>query len=234
MINRRSSRKVALLLSAIMTPALLLGSVLFCVAAEPATATAKTTAIQQLAVMPFITVDSGTRKAKELTMTLDCELRGLCDFNSDILTHPEQQLTEQLAEALHEHYTNALLPQGQVTQDYLQLSKDPDETPRDLAVRFGQQLEADHVMVGLIWHYRQRVGGAWSADSPASVAFSLFMVDVANKKLVWEGQFDKTQQALSDNLFDAALFFTSGIKWLSVEELSEYGIEKTLEKLPRH
>lgn len=212
---------------------LLVGFLSVPAAAQPS-AEAATAEIRQLAVMPFISVDSGSRQAKELTMTLDCELQGLCDIDRDILTHQERHMTEQLHEALIEHYADAVLPQSEITKRYLRLTKQPKETPRELAVRFGQQIEADHVMVGLLWHYRQRIGGAWSADSPAAVAFSLFLVDVANQKLIWEGQFDKTQQALSDNLLDASLFFTSGVKWLTVEELASYGLEKTLEKLPRH
>lgn len=231
MNNGRGLRK-RIALRIITTVSLLLCLAPFCLAAESATAAIQASEIQQLAVMPFITVSDSAQHNKELNKTLDCQLVGLCYLDRDVLTQSEETLTGQLSEELVNYYADALLPQPLVTEHYLQQAKDPQETPRELAIRLGQDLAADHVMVGLIWQYRQRVGGALSADSPASVAFSLFLVDVANKNLVWEGQFEKTQRALSDNLFDAALFFTSGVKWLSAEELSQYGMEQTLESLP--
>ncbi|MBU0681636.1 MAG: hypothetical protein KKD73_09460 [Proteobacteria bacterium] len=85
--------------------------------------------------------------------------------------------------------------------------------------------------MGLVWRYQERVGSAMGATEPASVAFSLFMVEVSTRKLVWQGSFDKTQTSLSENLFDTPMFLKKGMKWLTVEELSSYGIEKILDKL---
>ena len=227
-MNQLHPPKIALsLLSTIM---------LFCLVSCATTAqhnnsAAQITEIKQLAVMPFITVGGSAIHAKELDKTLDCELSGLCYIDSDVLSLAEKTLTRQLADELAERVSN-VLPQQTVTDHYLRLPKEQHKTPRKLVLQMGHDLEADHVIVGLVSRYQERLGGALTADTPASVAFRLYLVDVVNQKLVWEGHFGKTQQGLSANLLEAGLFFNYGFKWLRVDELSEYGMEKILEDFP--
>lgn len=195
--------------------------------------TAEASEINQLLMMPVITAEGGARQIKELNETLDCELSGLCLINQERLTHAEQVLTQLLMQELADHYGDKVLPQKQVNEHYLAMMKTEQETPRDVAVRMGHDLGADHVMVGLNWRFQQREGGALTADSPASVAFSVFLVNVASKELVWAGHFDKTQEALSDNLLSASLFFKTGVKWLTAEELAEFGAGKAFKNVPQ-
>jgi hypothetical protein len=86
-------------------------------------------------------------------------------------------------------------------------------------------------MAGTVRRYRERKGTAYGADLPASVAFSLYLLDVASGETVWSASFDKTQQSLSENLLDAAGFFKHGAKWLTAEELTRWGAEDTAVKL---
>lgn len=195
--------------------------------------TAAASEIKQILMMPVITAEAGARQTKILNETLDCELKGLCLLNQDRLTHAEQVLTQKLMQGLVEHYDNKVLPQPPVTSHYLAMQKSQHETPREIAVRLGDELGADHVMVGLNWRFKQREGGPLTADSPASVAFSVFLVNVASKELVWAGHFDRTQEALSDNLRSVRLFFKTGIKWLTAEELAEFGVDKVLKDVPK-
>lgn len=195
--------------------------------------TAEASEINQILMMPVITAEGGARQIKELNETLDCELSGLCLINQERLTHAEKVLTQVLMQGLAEHYGDKVQPQTQVTEHYLAMMKEQHETPRDVAVRMGHDLGADHVMVGLNWRFMQREGGALTADSPASVAFSVYLVNVASKELVWAGHFDKTQEALSDNLLSASLFFKTGVKWLTAEELAEFGAGKALKNVPQ-
>jgi len=187
--------------------------------------------IHKLAIAPFISVSNSAKQAQTLSDTLDCALSGLCYRNQETLAPEERILTGLLRQGVAEYYGEALIPQPEVNQHFLTMLKADKDTPRDIAVRLGQDLGVDHVMIGILWRYEQRVGSPLSAERPASVSFNLFLLDVANKKLVWQSSFDKTQKALSDNLFEAQLFFKSGIKWLSAEELAEFGIKKTLRTL---
>ncbi|MEA3464536.1 MAG: hypothetical protein U9R29_00715 [Thermodesulfobacteriota bacterium] len=218
------------------TSLIMLATLLFCLTSCATTPqnnslTSEITEIKQLAVMPFITVSGSARHAKELDKTLDCELSGLCYIDREVLSLAEKTLTRQLSEALAERINN-MLSQQIVTDYYLRLPKEQHETPRKLVLQMGHDLEADHVVVGLVSRYQNRIGGALTADTPASITFRLYLVDVVNQKLVWEGHFDKTQQGLSANLLEAGLFFNYGFKWLRIDELSEHGMEKILEDFP--
>jgi hypothetical protein len=85
--------------------------------------------------------------------------------------------------------------------------------------------------VGLLNRYQERGGSSRTVASPASVAFSVFLVNAQTGKLVWESSYSKTQTSLSDNLFDAPMFFKQGMKWLTAEELARYGAQKGLQEL---
>jgi hypothetical protein len=110
--------------------------------------------------------------------------------------------------------------------DHLPQNRQVD-TPRQLAQRFGQAAGADHVLLGSVWRYQDRTPG-----SGASVAFAVYLLQVDNGRRVWRGRFDKTQQALTDDLQDAGLFFKGGARWLSAEELARYGIAQVMQDFP--
>jgi hypothetical protein len=45
---------------------------------------------------------------------------------------------------------------------------------------------------------------------------------------VWQATFDKTQQALSDNILNAKEFFSMGARWLTADELARFGLKQVL------
>lgn len=207
------------------------GSASRCLGAE-AQATTVPVEVQQLAVMPFLIGSTeAQQKEKKLEKNLDCQLRGLCALEGDLFPEAEETMTKLVQAEMRRKFGDKIMPLARVRSDYSTIQKNPTDTPREIAVRLGQSLGVDHVLLGLVWRYQERVGSALGASEPASVAFSLFMVNVATQKLVWEGSFDKTQTGLSENLFDTPMFLKKGLKWLTAEELSSYGIQKILTKL---
>ncbi len=200
--------------------------------AAEAQATPVAIKMQQLALMPFLLGSTeALKKEKKLEKNLDCQLQGLCGLEEDVFSGAEEPLTSLAQSELRRKFGDKVMPKGHVREAYDALKKDAIETPRDLALRLGQSLGVDHVLVGVVWRYQERVGGAMGASEPASVAFSLFMVNTASQKLVWKGSFDKTQTSLSENLLDAPMFLKKGMKWLSAEELSSYGVQKVFKNL---
>ena len=190
------------------------------------------TAITKLAVMPLIYADYSARQGKEVQQVLDCQLSSMCNFDQTPLSHAEQMMTTQLSEHLADYFGDALVPQAAANRHFVTMRPGKEETTRELGIRMGKELGANHVMIGLIWRFQQRDGGPLSSDSPASVAFNLYLIEVASGKLLWQGQADRTQEALSDNLFNASMLFHYGMKWLTAEELSDYCIQKALTTLP--
>jgi hypothetical protein len=71
-----------------------------------------------------------------------------------------------------------------------------------------------------------------ASDTPATVAFVLYLVNVETGKKVWKRAFDKSQKALTDNVLEAKDFLKQGGKWLTAEELARFGLKKVLADFP--
>jgi TolB-like protein len=97
----------------------------------------------------------------------------------------------------------------------------------------GRKLDADAVLVGFVYRFRERVGNGFSAESPASVAFDLHLIRVIDGRTVWSGNFDETQQTLGQNLFQLGTFLTRGGRWITAEDMATDGLDKILSKFPK-
>lgn len=101
---------------------------------------------------------------------------------------------------------------------------------QERAVQLGKAVGADGVLFGRVDRFEQRVGTAYGASQGASVKFSIGLVSVATGELVWEGEFEETQEALATNFFDWWMFWDAGPRWLSASELAGLGVDKLLEE----
>lgn len=99
--------------------------------------------------------------------------------------------------------------------------------------RVGEMAYADAVMTGTVLRFRERVGEEWGAKSPASVAFTLELVDVRRGDIVWSARFDETQKSLSENLMGVFQIGERGLRWLTAEELSSEGVKQAVAQLHR-
>lgn len=96
----------------------------------------------------------------------------------------------------------------------------------------GQELEADGVVIGHVYRFRERKGVAYTVEQPASVTFDLHLIRVSDGVIVWRGQFDKTQSSLMENLLLIGSFFREKGRWVTAEELAEEGMEQVLQTFP--
>jgi hypothetical protein len=99
--------------------------------------------------------------------------------------------------------------------------------------KIGQSLSADAFLAGYIYRWRERKGVEYGVEVPASVAFDLYLVRVADKTVLWRQGFDKTQQSLAENLFDLRTFLKARGRWVSAYELAELGLDSIVEELPK-
>lgn len=134
------------------------------------------------------------------------------------------------------HLYNAMigLPQWQIVSDREVKEVEtmvPKGSPESRARHLGQLVYADAVISGRIVRFRERVGEAMGAKSPASVAFVLELFDVKRGESVWKARFDETQQPLTENLLSLGTFSSRGLRWLTAEELSQEGVKKAIEEL---
>ncbi len=102
----------------------------------------------------------------------------------------------------------------------------------ELARSVAAELGADAVIFGTVYRFQDRVGPRYAASQPASVSFDLGLYLVATDDVVWRGQFDETQEALSSNLLNFWMFWRAGPHWFSSRELARLGVESLLERVP--
>lgn len=103
--------------------------------------------------------------------------------------------------------------------------------PLYLAREAGQQLHFDAVLITEVERYQTRTGSAYIVDNPASVAFTLKLLAIANSRVIWSADFDQTQQPLFENILSSRST-GSGFRWLTAAELAEAGLTKKLKTCP--
>jgi len=110
---------------------------------------------------------------------------------------------------------------------------DPLRTPTvQLLRKAGRELEADGVVVGYIYRFREREGVPYSVKRPASVAFEIHLVRVSDGALVWRGVFDKTQTSLTEDLLQISWFFRERGRWVTATAFADEGMEELLKTFP--
>jgi PBP1b-binding outer membrane lipoprotein LpoB len=99
------------------------------------------------------------------------------------------------------------------------------------AIELGHKLLADAILYGQIENYRERVGSDYAAASPASVAFTLYLVDIKSGEVIWNAHFSKSQKALTENVFDVVAFVQNSGRWVRAHEIAAEGVDQTVEDL---
>lgn len=97
----------------------------------------------------------------------------------------------------------------------------------------GRQNHTDVVLVGFVYRFKERVGKGYGVETPASVAFDIHLIRVADKRTIWSAHFNETQKSLGDNLFRLGSFLSRGGRWLTAEELATSGLEEIFKKFPK-
>ncbi len=134
-------------------------------------------------------------------------------------------LDQELKEALQVSNNVRFLSQRQLTS----LLPETDTAQAALLGSIRSELKCNAVLVTSLSRYVQRVGGDYGVDSPASVAFSMKLLDTANSSVIWSATFDETQQSFMSNVMSAHKY---GLKWLTVDELASLGISQIVKQSP--
>lgn len=183
-----------------------------------------------VALMPFIRGQNPENPEE----TLSCPFGRFCYDEGDLTSDADKILTRMVQKRLLKRLESRVVPLHQVREAdaVFKFGAVEKQTPLEAAPRFGRNLDVDYVLVGNVWRYRERIGGPYGVDQPASVAFGLYLVSVEDARSVWEAQFSETQQPLSENLFRAPEFIGRGAKWLTAKELAGHGLDDIMADFP--
>lgn len=141
-------------------------------------------------------------------------------------------LTGVVHEEMNSKYGNKIAPLLDGIIVYDRIKKGNEDTIRNLAKKAGELLKVNRVVVGYVWSYKRRVGSSMAASSPASVGFTICLIDVSNGETLWKGSYEESQKSLSDDILKIKGFFERGAKWLMVEDLARYGVKEVIKKFP--
>ena len=184
---------------------------------------------EKIAVMPFLRGRFGT----DLSAVLNCPLCQLSFDEESLAPGCDKTLTLYVQEALERRHEEMIVPLPRGTSAYSQIPvDDKKDTPLSMAKKLGKKLEADYVLVGTVWRYLDRKGGPAAVETPASVGFALYLIEVSTGILLWNDSFSETQRSLSENILGAKDFFEMGAKWLTADELALYGVKELIRKFP--
>ncbi len=118
------------------------------------------------------------------------------------------------------------------TRQFMSLIPEQSAEQLDLLKKIGSELKCNAVLTTTLQTYRQRVGGSYGAESPASVAFFFRMLDTRDGKVLWTSTFKETQQTVMSNILAVGTGESRGLKWLTVEELTTLGISEQIKACP--
>jgi len=112
------------------------------------------------------------------------------------------------------------------------LEKDGTEDALSTARKAANFLSCNGILQVTLHRYRQRVGGKYTASTPASVAFSYRLIDVNSTTVLCSGRFDETQQSVMANLYTFNSARKRGFTWITAEELAREGIQEKFRECP--
>jgi len=187
--------------------------------------------VETILVMPF----QNLYKVYGVKVHIDC---AFCNRR-----HVVAEMPEGTAEFMTDHLKNLLMNDKayrfvfpeQTDDSVINLPADKNGVVRmnQLVATVGDTDTVDAILVGYIFHFRERVGTRYSVESPASAAFSLFLTRISDGKIVWCGVFEETQQALSENLLKLGAFIKRKARWVTVRKLAADGLENMMLTFPK-
>ncbi|MDZ7579670.1 MAG: hypothetical protein U5R30_03355 [Deltaproteobacteria bacterium] len=189
------------------------------------------TIIEKVVILPYENVaahhgpDTGVRSP----------ISGRVFVTGPVADRADQFLTGQLVSHAQRDTALNILPARDAAAilEALADGEGRDWSRLELLSQTGQRLGADAIMIGHVYRFRERVGGGLSAESPASVAFDIYLIDCRQESIVWSAFYDYTQQALSENLAGLENFFRRGGLWVTAQELATAAMEDIFKDFPR-
>ena len=187
--------------------------------------------VEKVAVLPFQNMAAlhGTNES------VVSKISGRAFVTGPVADGADHLLNNLLMTHLRRDTTFRIVPSRNAAAilDDLTKSQGQNRNQRRLLSQTGQRLGADAIMIGQVYRFRERVGQDVAAESPASVAFDISLIDRHQDRLLWDALYNYTQQALSDNPGDIRNFMRRGGRWATAEELATTAMDDIFKNFPQ-
>ncbi len=143
-------------------------------------------------------------------------------------------LTSQVQTQLSNLKDIGILPPSQTRTGMTDLTtgQKNSQSEREIVVNAGRTVNADAVLAGYLYKATQRIGNELGAKTPASVSFSLYLVDTKTGRTIWEAYYEETQKPLSENLLNIVKFIKRKGSWVTAQRLMELGVADCFKDFP--
>ncbi len=138
-------------------------------------------------------------------------------------------VSSQLAEALRKRGVGVVSPED---VGLAIGAADPAGGVPALAALANTQFGADAMVLGEITRWIDREGGAAGSQQPAAVGLHVVLYSAPEGERLWEGDFDRTQQALLSNVLLTPRYPGGGTRWLTAEEFADFAASELAAALP--
>jgi hypothetical protein len=109
---------------------------------------------------------------------------------------------------------------------------DPGASVEALAEAVQRQFGADAVLTAEITRWVEREGEAIGSPRPAAVGLKVSLRGAPAGERLWDGEFDRTQQAFLENVLLTPRYPGGGTRWLTAEEFAQFGASELVAALP--
>ena len=179
--------------------------------------------VRRIAVMPFF---KGEEPA-DVEAILSCTLDQFCPQDADVMQGGEKIVTDAVWKAIQKKYNDQTVSQDESWVVFSRIKTDESSlTPRKLAVNFGRELNADHVILGNIWRFKE---SDIDQKKPGSVAFSTYLLNVDTGRRIWRFRYDSSKHSSIRKFGD---FFKQG-QTPSAEKLTRMGVQDMMKEFPK-
>ncbi len=107
----------------------------------------------------------------------------------------------------------------------------PELPYNQVALKIAEKFNTDAVITGNISRFIKREGSELGVESPASVSFTVEVLDTKSGVVIWRDTYSETQQPLLGNIYDLDKFIERGGKWVTAQELAREGVSDVVDKL---
>lgn len=139
-----------------------------------------------------------------------------------------QVLNELLKQQFISRPDVRLVSDGQISGMDENLPAQPLARARVVADR----LSCNTVLETTLRRYKDRVGGKFFANDPASVAFDFRLIAIPEGTVLCSGTFDEVQQSVMENLFNFKTATERGFTWVTAEQLMREGLRARFSECP--
>ncbi len=106
------------------------------------------------------------------------------------------------------------------------------ESSLEMARLVGRKINCNAILESRVWRFEDRVGGAFTAKSPASVSFDMRLIGIETGTVLWSVRFDEVQKSVMENLYEFGKARSRGFTWITAEELMDEGVVEKLSASP--